>query len=91
MDDTEPTTDPRAPGPVPLAVLSVAAWLLRREANVAAQLCERLAREARDPDVRALSGALQKVLYQLAGLGTTAPRPRYRVGVLRRWWRAVFG
>jgi len=88
----EPTTDPRASDPLPLAIVATAAWVLRREARAGAELCERLSRSARDPDVGALAAALQRVLYSLANLGIAASKPAepVRVGVIRRVWRALW-
>lgn len=83
----EPRTDPRANDPIPLSVLAAAARELRGEAHRAAAVCERLAREGRDPQVRELAAALQGLCYRAANLGMASPaatpdRPA-------TWWRRI--
>ena len=83
----EPRTDPRANDPIPVAVLSAAARELRGEAHRAAAVCERLAREGRDPEVRELARAMQGVCYRAANLGAAARRATPDRPAA--WWRRI--
>ena len=82
----EPRTDPRANDPIPLSVLAAAAHELRGEAHRAAAVCERLAREGRDPEVRELARAMQGVCFRAANLGTASRGPLQPAG---SWWRRM--
>lgn len=84
MDDSR--TDPRANDPIPLSVLAAAAHELRGEAHRAAAVCERLAREGRDPEVRELARAMQGVCFRAANLGAAARGP---LQPTVSWWRRV--